>query len=158
MKQRYITPQIKVIQLLTDDNIAQFVVSSHSVGENEGLAKPGIFDEDEEGGVGEQTMADYSPWEERKDYWNARTDQEDRERLFLVNIFINPLMAEKGAKTDGFPNRIDMRLQRGRCLLLLQMRCSPTLDGIYSYFRHDVVLLQTNRRLRVEFNRKHKTH
>ena len=47
MKQRYITPQINVIQLLTDDNIAQFVVSSHSVGENEGLAKPGIFDEDE---------------------------------------------------------------------------------------------------------------
>ena len=64
MKQRYITPQIKVIQLLTDDNIAQFVVSSHSVGENEGLAKPGIFDEDEECGTGEQTMADYSPWED----------------------------------------------------------------------------------------------
>jgi len=67
-------------------------------------------------------------------------------------------MAEKEAKTDGFPNRIDMRSQRGWCLLLLQMRCSPTLDGIYSYFRHDVVLLQTNSRLRVEFNRKHKTH
>ena len=64
MKQRYITPQIKVIQLLTDDNIAQFVVSSHSVGENEGLAKPGIFDEDEEGGAGEQMMAGYSPWED----------------------------------------------------------------------------------------------
>ena len=47
MKQRYITPQIKVIHLLTDDNIAQFVVSSHSVGENEGLAKPGHFDEEE---------------------------------------------------------------------------------------------------------------
>ena len=64
MKQRYITPQIKVIQLLTDDNIAQFVVSSHSVGENEGLAKPGFFDEDEENAAGEQTMADYSPWED----------------------------------------------------------------------------------------------
>ena len=64
MKQRYITPQIKVIQLLTDDNIAQFVVSSHSVGENEGLAKPGIFDEDEEDAAVEQTMADYSPWED----------------------------------------------------------------------------------------------
>ena len=51
-------------------------------------------------------------------------------------------MAEKEAKTDGFPNRIDMRLQRGRCLLLLQMRCSPTLDGIYSYFRRGVVLLR----------------
>lgn len=64
MKQRYITPQIKVIQLLTDDNIAQFVVSSHSVGENEGLAKPGIFDEDEEDAAVEQTMAGYSPWED----------------------------------------------------------------------------------------------
>ena len=64
MKQRYITPQIKVIQLLTDDNIAQFVISSHSVGENEGLAKPGIFDEDEEDAAVEQTMAGYSPWEE----------------------------------------------------------------------------------------------
>ena len=64
MKQRYITPQIKVIQLLTDDNIAQFVVSSHSVGENEGLAKPGIFDEDEEDAAVEQTMVGYSPWED----------------------------------------------------------------------------------------------
>ena len=64
MKQRYITPQIKVIQLLTDDNIAQFVISSHSVGENEGLAKPGIFDEDEEDAAVEQTMVDYSPWED----------------------------------------------------------------------------------------------
>ena len=64
MKQRYITPQINVIQLLTADNIAQFIVSSHSVGENEGLAKPGIFDEDEEDAAGEQTMADYSPWED----------------------------------------------------------------------------------------------
>ncbi len=64
MKQRYITPTIKVIQLLIDDNIAQFVVSSHSVGENEGLAKPGIFDEDEDAGAGEQTMVDYSPWED----------------------------------------------------------------------------------------------
>ena len=49
---------------MTDDNIAQFVVSSHSVGENEGLAKPGIFDEDEEDAAGEQTMAGYSPWED----------------------------------------------------------------------------------------------
>ena len=64
MKQRYITPQIKVIQLLTDDNIAQFVVSSHSVGENEGLAKPGFFDEDEEDAAVDQTMVDYSPWED----------------------------------------------------------------------------------------------
>ena len=58
MKQRYITPQIKVIQLLTDDNIAQFVISSHSIGENEGLAKPGIFDDDE---------YDDDPWDENED-------------------------------------------------------------------------------------------
>ena len=64
MKRKYITPAIEVVHLLTNDNIAQFVVSSKSVGENEGLAKPGIFDEDEEGGAGEQTMADYSPWED----------------------------------------------------------------------------------------------
>ena len=35
-----------------------------------------------------------------------------KKELFLVNIFINPLMAEKEAKTDGFPNKIDMRSQR----------------------------------------------
>ena len=34
---------------MTDENIAQFVVSSHSVGESEGMAKPVFFeDEDEE--------------------------------------------------------------------------------------------------------------
>ena len=48
MKQRYITPGTKVVQLMTDENIAQFVVSSHSVGENEGLAKPGFFEEEDE--------------------------------------------------------------------------------------------------------------
>ena len=63
MKQRYITPQIKVIQLLTDDNIAQFVVSSHSVGENEGLAKPesSDFEEEEEE---KNTTVKYNPWED----------------------------------------------------------------------------------------------
>ncbi len=63
MKQRYITPGTKVVQLMTDENIAQFVVSSHSVGENEGLAKPGFFEEDEEETV-EQTLSGYSPWED----------------------------------------------------------------------------------------------
>ena len=48
MKQRDITPSIKVVQLMTDENIAQFVISSHSVGENEGLAKPGFFEEEDE--------------------------------------------------------------------------------------------------------------
>lgn len=63
MKQRYITPGIKVVQLMTDENIAQFVVSSHSVGESEGLAKPSFFEEDEEETV-EQTLSGYSPWED----------------------------------------------------------------------------------------------
>ena len=34
--------------MITDDNIAQFVISSHSVGEGEGLAKPGFFEEEDE--------------------------------------------------------------------------------------------------------------
>ncbi|WP_025797720.1 hypothetical protein [Hoylesella saccharolytica] len=63
MKQRYITPRVKVIQLLTDDNIAQFVISSHSVPENGGLAKPGLFEENEED-ADEQSFAGYSPWED----------------------------------------------------------------------------------------------
>lgn len=48
MKRKYITPVIEVVHLLTNDNIAQFVVSSKSVGENEGLAKPESSDFEEE--------------------------------------------------------------------------------------------------------------
>lgn len=48
MKKQYIAPNTKAIEMITDDNIAQFVISSHSVGEGEGLAKPGFFEEDEE--------------------------------------------------------------------------------------------------------------
>lgn len=48
MKKQYIAPNTKAIEMITDDNIAQFVISSHSVGESEGLAKPGFFEEDEE--------------------------------------------------------------------------------------------------------------
>lgn len=48
MKQAYIFPDIKAVELITDDNIAQFVVSSHSVGENEGLAKENNFSFDDE--------------------------------------------------------------------------------------------------------------
>ena len=59
MKQRYITPSIKVVQLMTDENIAQFVISSHSVGENEGLAKPGFFEEEDEE---EFTSLEEKPW------------------------------------------------------------------------------------------------
>ena len=47
MKKQYIAPNTKAIEMITDDNIAQFVISSHSVGEGEGLAKPGFFEEDE---------------------------------------------------------------------------------------------------------------
>ena len=61
MKQNYITPQMKVIQLLTDDNIAQFVVSSHSVGENEGLSKEGDFDDEWEEDT-ESTSTGYDLW------------------------------------------------------------------------------------------------
>ena len=46
MKTKYIAPGIKIIQLATDNNIAQFVVSSHSVPENGGLSKPDLINED----------------------------------------------------------------------------------------------------------------
>lgn len=48
MKKEYITPKTASIEMITHDNIAQFVISSHAVGEEEGLAKPGFFDEEEE--------------------------------------------------------------------------------------------------------------
>ena len=48
MKKEYITPKTASIEMITHDNIAQFIISSHSVGEGEGLAKPGFFDEEEE--------------------------------------------------------------------------------------------------------------
>ena len=60
MKQRYITPGIKVVQLMTDENIAQFVVSSHSVGESEGLAKPGFFEEEDEEETEERSWGEVS--------------------------------------------------------------------------------------------------
>ena len=46
MKTKYIAPGIKIIQFATDNNIAQFVVSSHSVPENGGLSKPDLIDEE----------------------------------------------------------------------------------------------------------------
>lgn len=51
MKQTYISPETKTIELVTDTNIAQFVITSHSVGEGEGLAKEHDFsfeDEDDD--------------------------------------------------------------------------------------------------------------
>ena len=48
MKKKYTTPNTSTVRLMTAENIAQFIISSHSVGEGEGLAKPGFFDEEEE--------------------------------------------------------------------------------------------------------------
>lgn len=48
MKQRYITPTAEIVRMITEENIAQFVISSHSVGEEDALAKPGLFDEEDE--------------------------------------------------------------------------------------------------------------
>lgn len=48
MKKEYITPKTASIEMITHDNIAQFIISSHSVSEDEGLAKPGFFDEEDE--------------------------------------------------------------------------------------------------------------
>ena len=48
MKKEYIIPKTASIEMITHDNIAQFIISSHSVGEGEGLAKPGFFDEEDE--------------------------------------------------------------------------------------------------------------
>lgn len=47
MKKQYIAPNTKAIEMITDDNIAQFVISSHSVGEGEGLAKSGFFEDED---------------------------------------------------------------------------------------------------------------
>ncbi len=48
MKEKYIIPIIKIVQLSTDANIAQFIVSSKSIGEEEGEAKSGFFEEEDE--------------------------------------------------------------------------------------------------------------
>lgn len=63
MKKEYITPKTASIEMITHDNIAQFIISSHSVGEGEGLAKPGFFDEeDEEKAVSSESSV--SHWED----------------------------------------------------------------------------------------------
>ena len=64
MKQRYITPSIKVIQLVTDNNIAQFVISSHSVPENGGLAKDNFFEEEDDQAAEETNNVGYNVWED----------------------------------------------------------------------------------------------
>ena len=47
MKKKYTTPHIATARLMTTDNIAQFIVSSHAVGEDQGLAKRAPFFDDE---------------------------------------------------------------------------------------------------------------
>ncbi len=50
-KKTYTAPHTEIVRIEPAENLAQFVVSSHSVGEDEGLAKPGdFFDEDEDAG------------------------------------------------------------------------------------------------------------
>ena len=50
-KKTYTAPHTEIVRIEPAENLAQFIVSSHSVGENEGLAKPGdFFDEDEDSG------------------------------------------------------------------------------------------------------------
>lgn len=50
-KKTYITPQMEVINIGTQENIAQFVVTSQSIGEDAGEAKSFIgFEEDNEQG------------------------------------------------------------------------------------------------------------
>ena len=63
MKKEYITPKTASIEMITHDNIAQFIISSHSVGEDEGLAKPGFFDEEEEENTSGST-ASGTRWED----------------------------------------------------------------------------------------------
>lgn len=63
MKKEYITPKTTSIEMITHDNIAQFIISSHSVGEDEGLAKPGFFDEEEEENTCGSTVSG-SRWED----------------------------------------------------------------------------------------------
>ena len=59
MKQQYITPDTKIIRLLTNDNLAQFVITSKSVPESSGDAKPSYFFEEED-------EYDNDPWGENQ--------------------------------------------------------------------------------------------
>ena len=56
MKKKYTTPHIATARLMTTDNLAQFIISSHAVGEDQGLAKrPPFFDEE---------VSENNPWDE----------------------------------------------------------------------------------------------
>ena len=57
IKERYIAPQIRIIPLITETNIAaDFIISSKSVGEDDALSKGGYFEDEEE--------TNPNPWEE----------------------------------------------------------------------------------------------
>ena len=56
MKKKYTTPHIATARLMTTDSIAQFIVSSHAVGEDQGLAKRTPFFDEE--------VSDNNPWDE----------------------------------------------------------------------------------------------
>lgn len=56
MKKKYTTPHIATVRLMTTDSIAQFIVSSHAVGEDQGLAKRANFFDEE--------VSDNNPWDE----------------------------------------------------------------------------------------------
>ena len=56
MKKKYTTPHIATARLMTTDSIAQFIVSSHAVGEGQGLAKRANFFDEE--------VSDNNPWDE----------------------------------------------------------------------------------------------
>lgn len=54
----------KMTTLYTEEHLTQFIVSSHSVGENEGLAKPGFIADDEETTDADKQMTGFEPWGE----------------------------------------------------------------------------------------------
>ena len=64
MKQKYTAPMSKMTTLYTEEHLTQFIVSSHSVGENEGLAKPGFITDDEETTDADKQMTGFEPWGE----------------------------------------------------------------------------------------------
>ena len=63
MKKKYTTPNTSTVRLMTAENIAQFIISSHAVGEEDGLAKPGFFDEEEEEKIASPATSS-SRWED----------------------------------------------------------------------------------------------
>lgn len=56
MKKKYTTPHIATARFMTTDNLAQFIISSHAVGEDQGLAKRAPFFDEE--------VSDNNPWDE----------------------------------------------------------------------------------------------